>query len=1517
MRTFCLRVLAAAMLLMVSGSAHGQTALRVAGVLGNTAGLSDRPFPYAYYTGIAADAQGRLYLAGSEQGIVVSDGDGRLLAVLAHADWFMANSLMVRAGEKVLFVGTDAKGQSALFRINTAPQKVNDLKLEKLLTGTGAWAISNTPDAAGRVVVGQADLTTLHYTMVAVDPAAAGPAKPVTLFTLGMPGGATRPWQHMVQVDADGSISVEHSGGVNFTGRFTPAGDRVGEVIRGQRLDGFRYSLNYSGALRRMDETGTKPAPGDCGSMGAMEIRKANQVIRVENRYYFVGRGGAVEAMWNGTNFQYTRRIGALLVDDLASANQGLVGIAYTAEGNLDVQHTLYLPREQPIGQLLDVPDVLHGQITQAVLGVGEELVALYGLKDGAHVRHHARGQGGFDLRLPQVQEIGQATLLAGNMLLADPKSGTIWQGGVAAWKTGLPGVVALAAGPQAVFAATPTQISSYSLDGKTTLWTVATGYKAIRRLAAAGDALYVCDSAGEIVDQLDAATGKLVARLGVANEVGSDLKHLRDPRGIAADANGVYIADSGNGRVLVATNTLWTPDIQMLPREDKSPIAAATITPKLPAAGRVSLNVFDSNNVTVRQVASAQPSEQPILWDGRDMYEQWAKPGTYRYNGIVAPKFSLRYVTSVEQSGTPPYRTADGTGSWGGVWGYVMDIVAVNADADSDIVVLWAAEEGEGGLVRMSQDGEVRWKQHLDWWMKANQCALASDGKMIYIAGDSAMNAPTGQTDYGGEMRRPMLWRVEAATGAKRLYAAGQTDQPMYGEYNAQNERNITSLTWHDGLLYLASPTRGMVFRINSADAKLMETMSLEKVAGMAFTPDGRALAAMGSAVRVLDAQGHASAQLTDAGGEIWAIEAMADGHLVATVGAPRHQVVYFDKSGKEVRALGKMGGRPLCGKMIPDSLLSPVGLCVTGNGKLFVAESMAPKRFTRWSPDGKLEKEFHGPYYYSGMFGVDEEEPEYIYADTHSDIIRYKVDYETGAWKVDHYWINAYKDSGVPVKWWPRIRHRNGHIYWCSGSGGIIELMDDRVRGIAAIYGGWVEKDASGNYQQATKNSGLKGTWSDVANEGRPGAKGWQVTDKPAYPLTAGGPQQGWGGYFDENFDCYMHDWSDSGPGGLWKIPVAEWQGDIPVYKWDQARQVAAPRVGAGLAHGSPGARTAFAAGGFVYGFNGGYNANDLPGVGHGHDWEFAQITKYDPATGKPLWHAGQRAAGFAAAGEHYCPTGPAGVIGDYLFWTDENSLVHAWDNEHGLYVDTLLEDPSRDPIPSPYTVWVELFNTRIFKHPRSGKVYLLAASDAIHVYEVLGTQQKPLRFSGEFELTAAGIDAAKAKLASRVVEKTRSLQIPRAPAALQIDGNLTPFAAAPAASVVLRPAAQGSARLLYDDRNLYLAVDVKDDSPWKNSGSDITSLFKTGDTVDLWLGPDNAKRLPGLLDTRFCFAPMGGKTVVVAFRPKVASGAKPVTFRSPSGEVLMDRVELLSTVPVIVKLTDGGYQIEAAIP
>lgn len=1317
--------------------------LHTVGVLGNTSGLNLPSIPYAFYTGIAADAAGRLYLAGAAGEIPVVNQDGQCLALVTLPDigGMTVNSLLATAGTSLFCVATLPQRQSsALYGIDTTSSNAAGITATKVLAGDGAWAISPTPDKSGRVLVGESMANTRKYAVVAIDPVT---RKAVPQFVIRMPAGVSSPWFHTIQAEPDGTVSIFHKGGVDFNGRYTASGQRVGDGIPGQMLNGARYTFGYDGQVTRMDAGGTTGMPGLCANGGAPEVRLPAQLAIIGNRHFFAGRGGAVEAAWDGNRFTYQRRIGAIYVEDFCSVSDQLQGVAYTSTGSGDVEQILSVPKAQPIGQLLNIGQPLYSQAVLAVAPDSDGLVLFYG--SGAAIRASYSGPTAslaFDIKLADVKSVGQATTTTGKTLFCDPQSGIIWQlvpkanaPQVSAWLKNRPGVVGIAVGKNALYTASATGVQCWTADGGKVLWTSSDRYQGVRRLAVSEPYLYVCDTVGSVVDQLDSATGKRLSRLGQMGVPGSSLSLLDHPVALAADTNGVYIGDNGNGRIVIATSGTWTPVIALLPRPSASTVAGARVPVVAPANARISVNIYNAKGVTVRQLVCGQPSSVPIYWDGKDMYGRSVQPGVYTYNGIVAPKLSLSYKTSIGQSGTPPYRTADGKGSWGGVWGNAMDVCPITSAPDSDIVALWAFEEGEGGLIRMSQDGQVRWKQHLSSWMKATHMALASDGTNIYVAACSAMGAPQGQSDYSGTWSRPMLWRVNAATGNMRLYAADQQMQPMFGDYK-QGDRIVTALSAIAGKLYLTAPAQGRLFTIDPALGKAVGTWSIADVSGVAAALKGHLYVGSGTKILEFNGSGQQQRVVADVRGEIWALKSTPNGGVAATVGAPRNQVVYLDASGKEVSVLGRAGGRPLCGKMDPESFLDPTGCCLTGSGKLFVAENTTPRRFTRWSAQGKLEKEFDGPYYMSGMFGVDDEQPEYVYADTHGDIIRYHVDYQTGNWSIDSYWIGVYQTAGQNAKWWPRIYHRDGRLFYCGAAGGIVELRDHDFRSIATIFGGWVQRQSDGNYAPVAANTGLKGTWSDLNGDGKVQYGEWQVTNKPVYPIAAPGPQQYWGVFFDQDFNAYMPDWSDNEVGGIWQIPAAGWANDVPYYRWDQAKHVGAAR-GNGLQHGANGARTAFAAGGAVYGFNGGYNAANLPGVGHGLDWEFAQITKYNALTGQPIWNAGERASSFALPGQTYCPTGAGGLVGEYLFWTDEGSLVNVWDDRYGLYVDTLLEDLARNPVPSPYTVWVELFSTRVFRHPVTGKVYLLAGSDAIHVYEVQGLAASLQRFQGSFQV------------------------------------------------------------------------------------------------------------------------------------------------------------------------------------
>ena len=334
-------------------------------------------------------------------------------------------------------------------------------------------------------------------------------------------------------------------------------------------------------------------SPGECGAE-APEIRMPRQMAQVGDRYFFAGRGGAVEAAWNGVNFVYTRRLGGVYLEDFASDGARLAGIAYTNQGNDDVQHAIDIPKCQPTGELLHVGTALHEFRAEACVAGPDGLVCIYRTACGVGLRYQVGHRARLDCPLPEVQQIGQAAVLGRDLLLADPKSGTIWRrplldlhAKVTAWRTDMAGVIGLAAVPDAVFAATPAQVSRLSPDGTQVIWTCAEPYRGIRRLAATPDEVYVCDTAASMVDKRDAKSGQLHGRLGVPGETGSALDRLNHPHAVAADLNGVYIADNGNGRVLVATTSLWRPEITRLPRGDRSPVVAVTIPCRAPRAGR------------------------------------------------------------------------------------------------------------------------------------------------------------------------------------------------------------------------------------------------------------------------------------------------------------------------------------------------------------------------------------------------------------------------------------------------------------------------------------------------------------------------------------------------------------------------------------------------------------------------------------------------------------------------------------------------------------------------------------------------------------------------------------------------------------------------------------------------------------------------------------------------------------------------------------------------------------------
>ena len=145
--------------------------------------------------------------------------------------------------------------------------------------------------------------------------------------------------------------------------------------------------------------------------------------------------------------------------------------------------------------------------------------------------------------------------------------------------------------------------------------------------------------------------------------------------------------------------------------------------------------------------------------------------------------------------------------------------------------------------------------------------------------------------------------------------------------------------------------------------------------------------------------------------------------------------------------------------------------------------------------------------------------------------------------------------------------------------------------------------------------------------------------------------------------------------------------------------------------------------------------------------------------------------------------------------------------------------------------------------------------------------------------------------------------------------IDGDAADWAPLQASqSIPGKDGEAASVKLGYDTENFYALLQIKDDSPLKNSATVLQELLKGGDAVGFCFGPATNKGA----NQRILIAQIAGRPLVLAMRPEWHDKSKPYTYRtSAAGEVKMDYVALLPGAQAALKPVDGGYVAEVKIP
>jgi hypothetical protein len=179
-----------------------------------------------------------------------------------------------------------------------------------------------------------------------------------------------------------------------------------------------------------------------------------------------------------------------------------------------------------------------------------------------------------------------------------------------------------------------------------------------------------------------------------------------------------------------------------------------------------------------------------------------------------------------------------------------------------------------------------------------------------------------------------------------------------------------------------------------------------------------------------------------------------------------------------------------------------------------------------------------------------------------------------------------------------------------------------------------------------------------------------------------------------------------------------------------------------------------------------------------------------------------------------------------------------------------------------------------------------------------------------------------SAPAAEPQRVAAVAAPLRAPRLAdgGTIAIDGDLADWPDHPERPIMAGDTKLAGVRLAHDGTRLLVAVTVRDETPLVNGLADWQAAFRTGDAIDLCLGPAGDRgEDPAAGDMRVLLVPEGDGGLVVRYRPVVpdAPADGRVPFTSPIGTTTIDAVDRPAGAAVAFRKTGEGYACEAALP
>ena len=946
-----------------------------------------------------------------------------------------------------------------------------------------------------------------------------------------------------------------------------------------------------------------------------------------------------------------------------------------------------------------------------------------------------------------------------------------------------------------------------------------------------------------------------------------------------------------------------------------------------LPKDGRVTLAIDDATGRRIRTLIAARPRKaggNTEHWDGLDDEGRIAVPGDYRFKVLSHDGIHVSYAMSFASPGNPSWDSPDGTGAW-----YGDHSPAIAAAAAGDHVAL-LCPIGEAGkhLIGCDLDGRKKWGLHNRLY--AEGIALATDGKTLYVASF----LPTGGKD--STRGRTFIWRCDLARGSlspwHRKDAAGVDLLDLDLVADGPKDESC-GLAMRGGTVAALLPAERTIRFIDGATGDTVDEVTgiPEGCTAISYAADGRLLLAAGESLLVIDPATGKNTPLATGLVAPFGLAVDAAGNVYVSQRGGRQNVAVFDAAGRKLREIGRAGGRPEHGGFRADAMRQPGRPVVDSRGRLWVPEAtFNPKRTSVWKTDGTFVTDFIGSTRYSGSGAINPHDATMAF----SDSTVFTIDLAAGTSRP----VYSIAGSGHPDQIFRPgfdshvrlVRHGDDTLLYSSDRTGTVYCLVGR-------NGEWRIASAVGVVQKQN-HSEVNANWLHPFLAGRAGeAFVWTDAngDATVQPeeLVFGGPRADgkpiafrgcyWGVLPDaDGTIAYIAGTNDA----LVKLPiVGHASSGAPRYDMAQANVVAITGAGARPAikdvHHMLGGSD-----GRVY-----LNQNPITAI----DRQGAVIGTY------PSPHGSVHGSHNALSARPGYLIGPNTVLGvaDFggaigeVFDLNGNLGEHYLLTADGMWIQALFKDtrglceqPAKAQRGMPMdaiTAGGESFGGNFVRTP-DGKTYLLIGSTDARVLEVTGIDSIR-RQAGSFTYTKEHYAQVQSLVREKAAQATlaKEARVPRAKQPPVIDGlsNDWPELLADDATILeVRESPQkrfGRVAMRYDDHDLHVAWRVMGPGALRNAGQDERQLFKTGDCVDLMLGPKQSGSGEGNL--RLLISKPGREPVAVAYRQRVVGTpeSERVGFSSPWRTVFFDTVMRVSAVRAATGGIAGGYFVEATIP